>query len=102
GSVKELIALAKSKPGELTYASAGSGTASHMAAELFKSMTNTRIIHVPYKGTGQSVTDLLAGRVSLTFDQMPALLPHIRSGKLKALAVGSKNRTPLLPEAPTV
>jgi tripartite-type tricarboxylate transporter receptor subunit TctC len=101
-SVAELVALAKAKPGSLSYASAGSGASSHLAAEIFKSKTGVNIVHVPYKGTGQSVVDLLAGQVQLTLDSMPALLPHVKAGKLRALAVGSTKRSAALPDVPTM
>jgi tripartite-type tricarboxylate transporter receptor subunit TctC len=100
--VAELVALAKAKPGSLSYASAGSGASSHLAAEIFKSKTGVNIVHVPYKGTGQSVVDLLAGQVQLTLDSMPALLPHVKAGKLRALAVGSTKRSAALPDVPTM
>jgi len=101
-SVAELVALAKSKPGQIAFASAGSGASSHLASEMFKTKAGIDIVHVPYKGTGQSVLDLLAGQVQMTMDSMPALLPHVKSGKLKALAVGSKTRSPTLPDVPTM
>ncbi len=101
-SVAELVALAKAKPGALSYASAGSGASSHLAAEIFKSKAGVNIVHVPYKGTGQSVVDLLAGQVQLTLDSMPALLPHVKAGRLRALAVGSTTRSAALPDVPTM
>ena len=101
-SVAELTALAKAKPGTIAFASAGSGASSHLASEMYKSKAGIDIVHVPYKGTGQSVVDLLAGQVQMTMDSMPALLPHVKAGKLRALAVGSKTRSPALPDVPTM
>ena len=101
-NVKELIALAKSRPGELNFASAGAGNVTHLAAELFKSMTGTSIVHVPYKGSAPALVDLMAGQISMYFDTMPSSLPHVRAGKLKALAVTSAQRSLAAPEIPTV
>jgi tripartite-type tricarboxylate transporter receptor subunit TctC len=101
-SVKELIALAKSKPGQLNYASGGIGTGAHIAMELFKSMTEIDMVHIPYKGVGPAVTALLAGQVSMMFGQMPITLPHVKAGKLWALAVASAKRSPAMPDLPTV
>ena len=102
GSVPDLIALAQAKPGVLTYSSPGVGNGSHLAVELFASMANVSLVHVPYKGTAPAATALLAGEVSLTFSSIPTVLPHIRAGKLRALAVGNAARLPALPEFPTV
>ena len=101
-NVKELIALAKSKPGELDYASAGNGTPPHLAAELFKVMAGVDMNHVPYQGNGAAMIDLISGRVSLSFPTLPSALPHIRSGKLKALAVTGLHRVESLPDVPTI
>jgi tripartite-type tricarboxylate transporter receptor subunit TctC len=101
-NVRELIAAAKAKPGGLNYASTGNGTSNHLSFELFKAMTGTAITHVPYKGSAPAVTDLIAGQVQLMFDNTPNVLPQVRAGKLKALAVSSKKRSPLAPEVPTV
>ena len=101
-SVKALIALAKARPGALNYGSGGTGTPSHLVGELFKSMAHVDIIHVPYKGTGQSINDLLAGQIQLVFASMPVALPHVKTGRLRALAVSSEKRSPLAPEYPTV
>ena len=101
-SIKELIALAKAKPGQLNFASAGSGTSHHLGGELFKSATGVNIVHVPYKGTAPAVTDLVSGQVSMMIANMPAVLPMIKAGRLKALAVTSLNRSSLMPELPTV
>jgi tripartite-type tricarboxylate transporter receptor subunit TctC len=101
-SVKELIAYAKANPGKLNYASTGNGTSNHLSFELFKAMTGTQVTHIPYKGSAPAVTDLIGGQVQVMFDNTPNVLPHVRSGKLKALAVSSKARTPLAPDVPSV
>jgi tripartite-type tricarboxylate transporter receptor subunit TctC len=101
-SVKELIALAKARPGQLYYASPGSGSVQHLAGELFKLEARVDMVHVPYKGSGQSIVDLIAGNVHLNFDSVPPVLPHVRSGRLRALAVTSQKRFSILPEIPTV
>ena len=100
-SVKELIALAKSKPNQLNYASTGTGGIGHLASELFKSMTGVRITHVPYKGTGPAVMAVLAGEVQLMFPNVSGSLQQVRDGKLKALAVASARRSALAPDLPT-
>jgi tripartite-type tricarboxylate transporter receptor subunit TctC len=101
-NVRELIALGKKKPGEIAYSSAGAGNSGHLAAELFNSMAKIKMIHVPYKGAGPANLALLAGEVQLTFSSIPAIVQHIRSGKLKALGVGDAMRMPSLPEFPTI
>jgi tripartite-type tricarboxylate transporter receptor subunit TctC len=101
-NVAELIALARSKPGGLTYASAGAGTASHLAGELFKSMAKVDLLHVPYKGNVPAITDLLAGQTSLIFATMPTVLPHAKAGKLRALATIGAARSKAAPDYPTV
>ena len=101
-SVKELIALAKAQPGKLTYASSGNGTSIHLSGELFKSMTGVDMLHIPYKGSSPAVTDLLGGQVNMMFDNIPSSLPHIKAGKLRALAVTGSKRSQLLPELPTI
>lgn len=101
-SVAEVIAVAKSQPGAMNYASSGSGTSIHMSGEMFKSMTNVNITHIPYKGSAPAVTDLLGGQVMMMFDNIPSAIPHIKSGKLKALATTGAKRDPLLPELPTM
>jgi tripartite-type tricarboxylate transporter receptor subunit TctC len=101
-NVKDLIAIAKAKPGQLNYASTGAGQSTHLSMELFKSMAGVKITHVPYKGSAPAVTDLLGGHVSLMFDNMPSALPHVKAGKLRALAVSSLKRSPTAPEIPTV
>jgi tripartite-type tricarboxylate transporter receptor subunit TctC len=100
-TVGELIALAKEKPGELNYASAGVGSSLHLAAELFKSLAGVDIVHVPYKGAA-GIPDLLEGRVQLAFAGLPQSLPHIKSGALRALAVTTTERSPQLPDVPTM
>jgi tripartite-type tricarboxylate transporter receptor subunit TctC len=102
GSVKELIALAKAQPGKITYASSGSGTSIHMSGELFKYMTGVDILHIPYKGSAPAVTDLIGGQVNIMFDNIPSSLPHIKSGKLHALATTGSKRDPALPDLPTI
>jgi tripartite-type tricarboxylate transporter receptor subunit TctC len=103
GSVAELIALAKSNPGKLNYASQGSGATSHLTAELFKSMAGAlQITHVPYKGSAPALADLLAGQVDMMFDNLGVSLPHVKSGKLRALGVASTRRFRSLPEVPTL
>lgn len=101
-TVKELIALAKARPGQLTYASAGHGTASHLAGELFKSMAKVNMVHVPYKGNVPAITDLISGQTSLLFATMPTVLPQVQAGRLKALAVASATRSPAAPQLPTI
>jgi tripartite-type tricarboxylate transporter receptor subunit TctC len=101
-SVKELIAFARANPGKLNYASTGNGSSNHLSFELFKAMTGTQITHVPYKGSAPAVTDLIAGQIDVMFDNTPNVLPHVRAGKLKAIAVSSKARTPLAPDVPSV
>lgn len=101
-TVYELIALAKSKPGELNFASAGSGGGAHLAAETFALAAGIKMVHVPYKGTGPAVLGLLSGQVSLMFASVPSGIQHVRAGKLNALAVTSAQRSPALPELPTL
>jgi len=101
-NVPELIALAKSKPGQLTYSSSGSGGAPHLAAELFKRMARVDLVHVPYKGSAPSFQDLMGGQVSVTFDSQIQALPFIKDGRLRPLAVLGKTRAPQLPDVPTV
>jgi tripartite-type tricarboxylate transporter receptor subunit TctC len=102
GSVRELLALAKAKPGSLNYGSGGMGTASHLAAELLKLMTGTEMVHVPYKGLGPALTDLLGGRVQLILSTLASALPHVKAGKLRALAVTTAQRSTFFPELPTM
>ena len=100
-SLKELIALSKARPGELNYSSSGSGSSSHLAIELLKYMTGINLVHVPFKGSGQSMPALLAGQVQMIFDPLPTALPHVKSGKLRALAISTAKRSPAMPELPT-
>ena len=101
-SIGDLIIFAKANPGRLSYASSGSGAASHLSAELFKSMARVDLLHVPYKGTGQALTDLLAGQVDLLFAPSQTVIQHVKAGKLKALATTGARRTETLPGLPTV
>jgi tripartite-type tricarboxylate transporter receptor subunit TctC len=102
GSVQELIALARAKPGTLNFSSAGNGTSNHLAGELFKSMTNVEMVHVPYKGSAPALVDLLAGQVNLMFDLVLTAQPHVRSGTAKALGVTGRSRSEALPDVPTI
>lgn len=101
-SVKELIALAKARPGQLHYATPGSGSSSHLGTELLKHVAGVDIVHVPYKGTGPAVTDLVSGQVEMFITNMPSVLPMIKANRLRALAVTSLQRSTLMPELPTV
>ena len=101
-SVKELVALARAKPGELNYASSGNGSASHLAVEYFKLLTKTDIVAIPYRGTGPMLIDLTAGRTALTITGVPPLAPHVQAGKLRAIAVGSEKRLAMFPKLPTI
>ena len=101
-TVKELIALAKSKPNELSFASSGIGGLQHLNGEMFKQMAGIELVHVPYKGTSQLLPDLLAGRVPMAIDSLPAHLPHLKTGKVRVLAVASPTRTSVLPDTPTM
>jgi tripartite-type tricarboxylate transporter receptor subunit TctC len=100
-SVAELIALARSKPGFYTYASSGVGSTQHLAGALFAQLTDTKLNHVPYKGSGQAIVDLLSGQVSMNFDTMPPVLEQVRAGKLRALAISTPQRVAQLPDVPT-
>jgi tripartite-type tricarboxylate transporter receptor subunit TctC len=101
-NVAELVALAKKDPGRLTFASSGAGSSTHLSAELFKSMSGIDVVHVPFKGSGQALIDVVAGRVSMIFDNMPSALPHIKGGKLRALGVTGLRRSPALPDVQTI
>jgi tripartite-type tricarboxylate transporter receptor subunit TctC len=101
-SVKELIAFAKASPGKVNYGSGGSGASTHLAMELFKSMAGVDLVHIPYKGVGPMITDMLAGQVRLTISSAVPLSPQVRSGKLRALAVTSPKRSPSFPELPAI
>ena len=100
-TVPELIALAKGKPGEYTYASSGVGSTQHLAGALFAKLTDVQLNHIPYKGSGQAVVDLIGGQVNMNFDTMPPVLEHIKSGKLRALAISTPQRLSQLPDVPT-
>jgi tripartite-type tricarboxylate transporter receptor subunit TctC len=101
-NVKELVAFAKARPGQLQYASPGAGTVQHLAGELFKLQAKVDMLHIPYKGSGQSIVDLIAGHVHMDFDSVPPVINFVRQGKLRALAVTSAKRFSLLPDMPTV
>jgi tripartite-type tricarboxylate transporter receptor subunit TctC len=101
-SLKEFIQLAKAKPGQINYASVGAGSPNHMGMEMLKSMAGIDVVHIPYKGTAPAIADLLAGAVSLMFNSMPSVLPQVRAGKLKGIAVGSGRRSAAAPDIPTV
>ena len=101
-SVQELIALAKSKPGQLNYGSGGVGTAPHLAAELFKTLTGVNMVHIPYKGSGPAVADLLSGQISLMFNTMIQTIPHVKEGTVRALAITGATRSDALPDLPTI
>ncbi|HZN26880.1 MAG TPA: tripartite tricarboxylate transporter substrate-binding protein, partial [Burkholderiales bacterium] len=101
-TVKDMIALAKAKPGELTYATSGVGSPEHFAGEMFKMMTKTNLLPVPYKGGGPIAIDLVAGHVMSAFNTMPPIIPHIKAQRVRALAVTTEKRAPVLPDVPTV
>jgi tripartite-type tricarboxylate transporter receptor subunit TctC len=101
-SVKDLIGLAKGKPGELKYGSGGSGSPPHLAAEVFKSMTATDILHVPYKSVSPALTDTISGQIQMTISVVPMVMPTVKAGKVRALGVTSQQRTPLAPELPAI
>jgi tripartite-type tricarboxylate transporter receptor subunit TctC len=101
-SVKELIALAKARPGQLAYASSGTGSTGHIAAELFSRQAGVRMLHVPYKGNAQSLVDLIGGQVMVMFDQISTSTPHIRAGKIRPLGMTTLTRAPLFPDIPTI
>jgi tripartite-type tricarboxylate transporter receptor subunit TctC len=101
-NLRELIALAKAKPGQITFATSGNGTSLHLAAELINAMADIKMNHIPYKGTGPATMDTISGTVNMTLSDMVPFVPHIQSGKLKALAQTTAQRSRLLPELPTV
>src|SRR3954453_23035866 len=101
-TVKELIALAKSRPGQLSYATSGPGGTGHMATELFSRQTGIKMLHVPYKGNAQAIVDVIGGQVMLMFDQVSTSESYVKAGKLRGLAVSSRTRSPLLPDLPTI
>jgi tripartite-type tricarboxylate transporter receptor subunit TctC len=100
--VKELVALLKSLPGQFNYGSSGNGTIVHLTGELFKSMTGTFVVHIPYRGTALVIPDMVSGQIHLLFDNIASALPHLKDGRVRALAVTSLTRSPLLPDLPTV
>jgi len=101
-NVKELVALAKSRPGQMSYASTGNGTSPHMLMEMFKSMAGIDVVHIPYKGQAPAVVDQIAGQVQLAFNTAVTVLPHVQQGKLKPIAISTKERFPPMPDLPTV
>ena len=101
-SVRELIALAKAKPGSLSFGSSGAGSSTHLSSELFKSMAGIDVLHVPYKGSSQALTDLITGRISMIIDNMPGAIPFIKAGRLRALGVTGSRRSPALADVPTI
>jgi len=101
-SVKELIALAKAKPRGLTFASGGNGSATHLSAEQFRQMASVELLHVPYKGAGPAFVELIAGQVTMYFSSIPPAVPHVKSGRVRALGISSERRTALFPELPTL
>jgi tripartite-type tricarboxylate transporter receptor subunit TctC len=101
-TVADMIAVAKAQPGKLNYGSSGTGTGTHLSAELFKYMTGVSMVHIPFKGGGQAVTALIGGQVQLNFATIPSVLPHVRSGKLRAIAVTTAKRSAAVPETPTI
>ena len=101
-NVKELIALLRSRPGQINYGSGGVGGSTHLAAELFKLLAKVDVVHIPYKGGGPAVTDLLGGQISMIFGNLPAVLPHVNTGRINVLAIASARRSPTLPNLPTM
>jgi tripartite-type tricarboxylate transporter receptor subunit TctC len=101
-SIADFVAYAQAAPGKISYGSSGAGAAPHLAMELFKKQTGINVVHIPYKGSAPAITDLMGGQISVMFDNLPATLPQIRSGKVRALAVGTTRRSPQLPEVPTI
>ncbi len=101
-NVRDFIKLAQTRPGQLNYGSGGNGTPAHICGEMFRVMAKVNISHVPYKGTGQSVTDLMAGQIHFVFASMPVVFPHMKTGRLRTLAITGSKRTPLAPDLPTV
>ncbi|MBI2294617.1 MAG: tripartite tricarboxylate transporter substrate binding protein [Betaproteobacteria bacterium] len=101
-NVRELIALARAKPGEVTYASPGSGNSSHLAGELFNSMAKVKILHIPYKGMAPAVVSVVSGEGQILYSSIPSILPHVRAGRVRALGIGNAKRVPSLPEFPTI
>jgi tripartite-type tricarboxylate transporter receptor subunit TctC len=101
-TVKELVAYAKSKPGQVTFGSSGNGSSIHLSGELFNSLAKVDMIHVPYKGSAPAVTDLVGGQIDIMFDNMPSAIQHVRNGRLRAIAVTTAKRSPELPDVPTI
>jgi tripartite-type tricarboxylate transporter receptor subunit TctC len=101
-SVQDLISMAKASPGQLNYASSGSGTSIHMSGEMFKSLAKVDLVHIPYKGSSPALTDLMGGQVMMMFDNIPASLPFIKTGKLRPIATTGAKRDPFLPDLPTI
>jgi tripartite-type tricarboxylate transporter receptor subunit TctC len=101
-SVTELVAYAKAHPGEINFGSTGVGSGLHLIAELFKSVAGIQIVHVPYKGVAQALPEMMSGKVQIAFNTIPAFLPHVKAGRLKALAITASVRSPLLPEVPAM
>lgn len=101
-TVQELLTLVRAEPGKITFASSGAGTSIHMSGEMFMYLTGTKMIHVPYKGSAPALTDLLGGQVQVMFDNIPSALPHVKSGKLRAIATTGAKRDPALPDIPTI
>lgn len=101
-SVKDLIALARAKPGQINYASLGSGSTSHLTMEMFRSAAGIQLNHIPYKGSPAAHAELFSGQIPVMFDAIPAVLPHVKSGRLRALGIGSAQRSPFLPDVPTI
>lgn len=101
-TVQELVAYAKNNPGRLTTGSSGNGTTGHLGAELFKSMTGTFIVHVPYKGSPQAINDLMAGQIDMMFDNISSIGPHAKAGRVKGIAVSGPRRSPVFPDLPTI
>ena len=101
-TAKEFIALAKVRPGDLTFGTAGAGSSTHMIAELFNVVAGTRLLHIPYKGSAPAMADLLGGQIHLMFENLPVAIQHVRSGRIRAVGVTSKQRSPSMPEVPTI
>lgn len=101
-SIPELVALAKSRPGKLTYASSGAGSLQHIAAELFRTTAGVEMVHVPYKGSSQALVDLMSGQVDLNFDSIPPVIQQVRAGKLRAVAVIAARRSSAFPDLPAI
>ena len=101
-TVPEMIAYAKANPGKINFGSPGNGASPHLSGELFKSMAKVELTHIPYKGSAPAVSDLLGNQIAIMFDNMPSVIPHVRSGKLRAIAISTAKRSPELPDVPTI